>query len=40
MSFLVKSEVVGLYLDPFSADARYYRFNAANLPKPIQMHLS
>ena len=43
MYVLVRSEIVGLYLNPLSAGASYYpyyRFNTANLPQPIQMYLS
>ena len=39
-SFSVRFEIIGVYVNPFSAYARYYRFNALNLPQPIQMRLS
>ena len=39
-SFLVTFESLGFYVNPLSADARYYRFKAASLRQPIQMHLS
>ena len=40
MSFLVRFEIVGLYVNPLSTDASYCRFNALNLQQPIQIHLS
>ena len=39
MFFLVRPEVLRLYLNPLSADARYSHHNLRNLPQPIQMHL-
>ena len=40
MSLLVRSKILGLYINPLSADARKSRHYTENLPQPIQMHLS
>ena len=39
MYLLVISEVLGLFVNPFTADGKYSRHNTANLPQPFQMHL-
>ena len=40
MSFLVRSEVLGLLVSTSATDDEYSRQNRENLSLPIQMHLS
>ena len=40
MSFLVRSEIPGLYVKPLPAKASYSSHNTGNLAQPIQMYLS
>ena len=37
-SLLVRSEFLGLFVNPFTADERYFGHNTGILPQPIQMH--
>ena len=39
MSSLVRSEILGLYVNPLFAVARYCRYNTGTFPQLIQMHL-
>ena len=40
MSLLVKSEILGLFVNPLTADAKYSIHKTRKLPQPNQMHLS
>ena len=40
MSISVRSEILGLFVNTLTADAKYSRYNTGNLPRPIEMHLS
>ena len=40
MSLLVRSETLGLFIDPLTADAKYSSHVTENFLKPFQMHLS
>ena len=37
---LVKSKILGLFVNPLTADAKYSRHVTGTLQQPIQMHLS
>ena len=38
MILLVRSEILGLFVKPLTADVKYSLRNAASLPKRVQMH--
>ena len=40
MSFLVRCIILGLFVDPMTANIRYSRHDVGTLLQPIQMHLS
>ena len=40
MTLLARFEILGLFLNPLTSEAKYSRNNMGNLPQPIQVHLS
>ena len=40
MSLLIRSKILGLFVNPLTADAKYSRHITGNLLQPIQMNLS
>ena len=40
MSLLVICEILGLFVNTFTADEKYFLCNSENLPEPIQIQLS
>ena len=39
-SLLVRSEILGLFVNGFTADEKYSRHNREKIPQPVQMQLS
>ena len=40
MSLLVRSEILGLFVNPLIVDAKHSRQHTGTLPQGIEMHLS